>query len=1399
MKMKNIRIASFMILAFFLMSGNNALMADPVSPSQARQVAQTFLREKGKTVKTIDMPRKGKSIAKQGNAAYYVFNNGDSDGFVIVSGDDRTEQVLGYSLDGHIDDGNIPENLKWVLEGYEIQISHLQEDSGGSIAQGLMNAPKALVSRPVHNSILLKTPYWDQGNNRMTPEIDGEHCPTGCVATAMAEIMAYHRWPQKSTEIPAYCWEEDYLEALPSTTFDWEKIDGDYCTDIELDKLMRYCGQGCEMDYGRYSSEASSENAFYAFKNYFHYSSQTLVYTQRELYTSQEWEDMLYHELALGRPVYMAGLSMFNLEAHAFVVDGYDGNHRFHLNLGWGGYPNGYYLLDVYDHGYDAQYTTDCEIIMGIAPETVGIVPEVFNPHPYSLAFYGTYLEHDEYQYAASEGFLSGVVGLHLKPRGFDMCYYNIALGLFKGETLIETTPEVREYVDGSNFIQHSSIDAPLQGIGKNLADGTYYLAGVYRRSTSDNWERLFAWEKDTLSLVISNGEAALESKELGQVLQVVSMDYPPKVTEGEDLTVTLRLRSTTEPSYTIPFVYNIDDNPTKFIRQVVDGAGETEIVLNIPTKNISVGRHQFYVKYHLFETYIPLGKGTFTVTEDTGLKDDIELVDYKVVNFDPEAQAIVNGYLNLEITLRNKGVSPRKFLLFDGDYINNPQYTLAPGETVTLSSHGRLSDWYYEIYDVGTMQQVAFSGAEGAVEIKGEKYPVRRGYRYWTADGICHYKVQNGKVKVPDDACAIQFKEMPGQVVPNANPNTIYHLPYQAACPAALKGKNVVIDSSDGVYPTNEFDDNGFEIERMDMEAECLRIDARYSMYLPFEFHAKKAFLDMVVNKGCNGKTGWTAFSMPFSPTSVTNTTDNKPLECFKSPLDTGKDFWIRQLGAVGKDTLTFRIATSIQANKPCLLGWPGEGTEGVTSLVGKSIEFAADDVDVKVSGNDVKTELYTWHSSNALGKVSGYVLNDKGDRFDKVSDKLVGPLTSYFTTNADESTGSSLQMAFSQMPVAIDSINFPDRRFRNWVSEYADTYSDGFLYEDEIGSLKKIDCYDWNSRYLINDVTGIEYFTELEGVNFNNNPLENANFTHNTKLKSIDVGDANLKQIDLSHLPLLEKLVCYRNYNMEFLDVSHNPKLQVLNGHDMRLSSLDVSRNTELYDLSCGYNLIRHLDISNNAKLKYFYCYNNPIKKINFANCPNISTLWIQKCQLLYVDLSMLANLKDLSASHLGSQQRSMPVVLLPEGWGIAITQNMDLSLVSDLMFDGKPCKVKGTTAKGRRYLIVSAATCDESEVVGKKVTYNYDTRAVTDTHLMDVTVTLSEKGTARPLGDVNNDGYASVADLMEIVSHILNTSTDNDEDIDEMDINDDCNVSINDVMQLVDIILEKDSTQP
>lgn len=1387
--MRNIGWTSFILLAFFLLPEDRALMAAPVYPSQARQVAQDFLREKGKTVNAIDMPRKGKAMAKQGNAPYYVFNNGESDGFVIVSGDDRTEQVLGYSLDGHIDDGNIPENLKWVLEGYGRQISHLQEDSGDSIAQRRMSAPKALVSRPVYNSILLKTPNWDQSANSMTPKIDGEHCVTGCVATAMAEIMAYHRWPQTTTEIPAYDWEGETLEALPATTFNWEEINWDYCSGTELAKLMRYCGQGCEMGYGLYSSEALSENAFLALKNYFRYSSTSLVYAQRASYTSQEWEDMLYHELALGRPVYMAGCSMYSLDAHAFVVDGYDGNHRFHLNLGWGGGSNGYYLLDVYDHGYDAQYTTDSEVIMGIAPNSVDIVPEVLNPHPYSLALEMVSLWGDDHPYSVSEGFLSGNVDLHFNPRGFNKCYYNFALGLFKGDTLIETTPEKRKYVDGSQYIQHSSIDASLQGIGKNLADGTYYLTGVYRRSSSDNWERLFAWEKQSLSLVISNGEAAFESKLQEQFLQVVSMEYPPKIAEGEKLAVTLRLRSTTEASYTFPFVYNIDDHPTKFIRQVVDGAGETEVVLNIPASNISAGRHQFYVRYGWNDGSYPLCSGSFTVLEDTGsLKDDIELVDYEVVNFDPEAQAIVNGYLNLEITLRNKGVRSRNFFLSDNLFPNNIQYSLAPGETLTLSTKGSLLDWYYEVYEVGTKQQVAFSGVAGAVEIKGATYPVRRGYRYWTADGTCHYKVQDGTVKVPEDACAIQFKEMPEQVVPNANPNTLYHLPYRAACPAALKGKNVVIDTSD-VYPTNEFDDNGIEKERVDMEAECLRIDAKYSMYLPFEFHAKKAFLDMVVDKGCDGKTGWTAFSMPFTPASVTNITDNKPLECFKSLFDTGKDFWIRQLGAVGKDTLTFRIATSIQANRPCLLGWPGNGAEGVASLVGKTIELAADDVDVLVSGNDVKTELYTWRSSNALGKVSGYVLNDKGTCFEKVSDKLVAPLTSYFTANAGETTGNSLQMAFSQMPLVIDSVNFPGRSFRNWVSAKADTYADGFLYEDEISSLKEISCPDYEGKMMIDNVLGIEYFTELEKLNLRYNPLENADFTRNTKLKSINVGNSKMTQLDVSHLPLLETLDCYYNKGIERLDVSHNPKLQDLNCHDMQLTSLDVSRNPDLQSLTCGKNLIKHLDISNNAKLIFFTCNRNPIKKINVANCPSIYTLWLNQCQLLCADLSMLADLKYI---YIDSQQRSMPVVLLPEGWGFAIMQNMDLSLVSDLMLDGKSCAVKETTAKGRRYLIVAPATWDESEVVGKKVTYNYDTRAVTETHLMDVTVTLSEKGTVRPLGDVNNDGDATVADLMIIVNHILNKGNGNDDDFDEMDLNDDCKVSVADVMRLVGLIL-------
>jgi uncharacterized protein YjdB len=187
-----------------------------------------------------------------------------------------------------------------------------------------------------------------------TPEIDGEHCAVGCVATAMAMIMNYYKWPEKTLKpIPTYTTGSGMsLPELPVTTFEWEAMKSSYKvgeTGPAVDavaKLMRYCGQAVEMGYA-VGNSASSGICSKELVEYFGYDPQVYV-ANRTLYTTQQWESLIYGELAAGRPVLYAGQSGFGV-GHEFVCDGYDGEGFFHINWGWEGSRTGYFLLSLLD------------------------------------------------------------------------------------------------------------------------------------------------------------------------------------------------------------------------------------------------------------------------------------------------------------------------------------------------------------------------------------------------------------------------------------------------------------------------------------------------------------------------------------------------------------------------------------------------------------------------------------------------------------------------------------------------------------------------------------------------------------------------------------------------------------------------------------------------------------------------------------------------------------------------------------------------------------------------------------------------------------------------------------------------------------------------------------------
>ncbi len=236
------------------------------------------------------------------------------------------------------------------MEGYAEQIELLQARTK---AGATTSSTEATPYNPDWAAIdpLLAT-QWNQSApyNDLCPTVNGYRCPTGCVATAIAQIMYHHRWPQEATAaIPAYTTDVQKIEmpALEPTVFEWDKMplnQTEQDVDNAVARLNLYVGQACNMNYEPNASGASSFEAAVALFKYFGYD-QNLRYYNRASCNISEWHSAVYQELAAGRPVYYSGAAPD--VGHAFVCDGYDEDGYYHINWGWGGHCDGYFLLEV--------------------------------------------------------------------------------------------------------------------------------------------------------------------------------------------------------------------------------------------------------------------------------------------------------------------------------------------------------------------------------------------------------------------------------------------------------------------------------------------------------------------------------------------------------------------------------------------------------------------------------------------------------------------------------------------------------------------------------------------------------------------------------------------------------------------------------------------------------------------------------------------------------------------------------------------------------------------------------------------------------------------------------------------------------------------------------------------
>lgn len=383
-------------LTLFLLLANLAGVAAPVGRQQARGLAQAFMAQRGIQIKSEPLRAPGRKAVTDAAEPLYVFNGEDGRGFVIIAGDDRAEQVLGYTEQGTYDEATLPDNFRaWLIQTAE-EIASLPKAAS-------QQAPKFV---PAHEAVgpLLET-QWAQGEadanfpdgyiyNLMTPVVDGVHCVTGCVATLGAQLMYYFQHPKEPTQaLPAYGWaaSEQPLADLPPTTFRWDvmkpiytSVDQNTPAAMAVSELMLYCGYASEMYYGTDGSGSSNYTLVQNMVKYFDYDPYTWRSVSREAYSVSEWDSLIYHELAERRPVAFSGVSWMG-GGHAFLCDGYDGNGLYHFNWGWGGGYNGWFKLHATNpyynspkysgSTYNSGYIINVSAVIGIQPNT-GIIPE---------------------------------------------------------------------------------------------------------------------------------------------------------------------------------------------------------------------------------------------------------------------------------------------------------------------------------------------------------------------------------------------------------------------------------------------------------------------------------------------------------------------------------------------------------------------------------------------------------------------------------------------------------------------------------------------------------------------------------------------------------------------------------------------------------------------------------------------------------------------------------------------------------------------------------------------------------------------------------------------------------------------------------------------------------------
>lgn len=561
--------------------------ASPLTPDAALARIKTTKNSQMRLKMAAHKPRLVHTHAVDGKATLYVFNQSNAAGFVILSADDTAPAILGYSDTGCIDADNMAPALVDWMNGMSQEINSVatgkrKPKTAGSTTPDVFSATWSEVEP-------LITTEWDQDEPyyNSCPSEGGDQCVTGCVATAMAQVMNYYQWPIRpkgtsffngsidySTE-PVYDWDNMsdryYYIFNPETGyFEYNPVDPTDAQCRAVAQLMYNIGTAVGMNYGVDGSGAVANYLVECgvMANNFSYDKR-VKWADRSDYSHDKWETLIYNELSTNHPVFYSGRDAIYNTGHAFVCDGYkkeigtDGNTRnlFHINWGWGGNANGYYILTAFYNGDNALVPTGTGIGGGgenyadsqgaiINLRIPGTTPELFSLEAFELSADNT----SPYWAEPISRFETGVT-YYLKGKVVNGCYsdskttYHFAVE-FKNEDNSSFNKTVVYDTNYELSFNEEVMYVPFQ-LPEDLEDGEYEVILKY-------------WTTDKTDLkVVTLPDGAVNPKMKTKnifVLEDGKNYFAPTAQEYDGVTYKREFYKGKWNSWYVPFEISVDE-----------------------------------------------------------------------------------------------------------------------------------------------------------------------------------------------------------------------------------------------------------------------------------------------------------------------------------------------------------------------------------------------------------------------------------------------------------------------------------------------------------------------------------------------------------------------------------------------------------------------------------------------------------------------------------------------------------------------------------------------------------------------------------------------------------------------------------------------------------------------